>query len=211
MQASYWHSKWETGDTAFHEPKPHPFLIEHMESLKRVRGSRVFLPLCGKTRDIAWLLSSGYRVVGAELHEATVADLFDELGAKPKVSRVGPLALYQAPDVDLFVGNLFDLTSDRLGSVDAVYDRGALVALPAPMRERYTLQLANITRARPQLLVTYEYDQTLMDGPPFSVPEVEIRAHYGAVYQLERLDCKDVLGGLKGKMPARETAWLLRA
>jgi thiopurine S-methyltransferase len=39
----------------------------------------VFLPLCGKTLDIHWLLSNGYPVAGSELGEVAVKQLFSEL------------------------------------------------------------------------------------------------------------------------------------
>lgn len=210
MEASYWHQKWERGDIAFHESETNPFLIEHFEKLNPAKGSRVFLPLCGKTRDIAWLLANGYRVVGAELSELAINELFKELGLKPEISKVGKLARYSAKDIDILVGDLFDVSAEFLGAVNAIYDRAALVALPAGIREQYTSHLMNITGAVPQLLITFEYNQLLMPGPPFSVNEAEVKQHYGATYQLKPVESKKVAGGLKGKVAASETAWLLQ-
>ncbi len=161
MEASFWLQKWENGDIKFHKSESNAFLVEHFEKLNLAKGSRVFLPLCGKTRDLAWLLSCGYRVVGAELSELAINELFDDLGVEPTISRVGELTLYQAKDIDIFVGDIFNVFDEILGLVDAVYDRAALVALPANMRERYTSHLMKITHAAPQLLITYEYNQQL--------------------------------------------------
>ena len=211
MEASFWHQKWERGDIAFHESEANLFLVEHFEKLNPAKGSRVFLPLCGKTRDIAWLLAHDYRVVGAELSELAVNELFKELGLEPEISKVEKLARYSAKDIDLLVGDIFDVSAEFLGPVNAIYDRAALVALPAGVREQYTSQLMNITDTAPQLLITYEYDQRLIAGPPFSVNADEVKRHYGAAYQLNSVESKNVAGGLRGKVASTETAWLLQS
>jgi thiopurine S-methyltransferase len=209
MEASFWHQKWEKGEIGFHKSEANPLLIEHFEKLNLAQGSRVFLPLCGKTRDFAWLLACGYRVVGAELSELAIKELFDELGIEPNVSRMGGLDLYCAKDIDIWVGNIFDVSSEILGLVDAIYDRAALVALPASRRDQYTSHLMKITDAAPQLLICYEYEQQLMEGPPFSIPSEEVKHHYAAAYQLQPLESKNVVGGLKG-VTTIETVWLLQ-
>jgi thiopurine S-methyltransferase len=96
-----------------------------------------------------------------------------------------------------------------LGPVEAVYDRAALVALPAEIRQRYAAHLMEITATAPQLLIGYEYDQALQAGPPFSVGREELHRHYGESYRLTLLASADVAGGLKGKCPAKEIVWLL--
>lgn len=210
MEASFWHQKWEKGDIAFHQSEGNPLLREHLEKLNLAMGSRVFLPLCGKTRDLAWLLKSGYRVVGAELSELAINELFNNLGVEPKTTRVGKLTLYHAKDIDIFVGDIFNVSAEVLGLVEAVYDRAALVALPASMRHQYTSHLMKITNAAPQLLICYEYNQQLMDGPPFSISEAEVKDHYAATYQLKAVENKNVAGGLKGEVASIETVWLLQ-
>ena len=210
MEASFWHQKWEKGDIAFHQSEGNPLLREHLKKLNLAMGSRVFLPLCGKTRDLAWLLKSGYRVVGAELNELAINELFNNLGVEPKITRVGKLTLYHAKDIDIFVGDIFDVSAEVLGLVDAVYDRAALVALPASMRDQYTSHLMKITNVAPQLLICYEYNQQLMDGQPFSISEAEVKNHYAAAYQLKAVENKDVVGGLKGEVASIETVWLLQ-
>lgn len=210
MNASFWHQKWERGDIGFHKSEANPLLIEHFEKLNLAKDSRVFLPLCGKSRDCEWLLACGYRVVGAELSELAITALFKELGLAPEISKVGELTRYSAKNIDMLVGDIFDVSAEYLGPINAIYDRAALVALPASMRKQYTSHLMNITNAAPQLLITYEYNQLLMEGPPFSVNENEVTQHYGAIYQLKSVDIKNVTGGLTGKIASVETAWLLQ-
>ena len=210
MDASFWLQKWKKNDIGFHKSEANPILVKYFKELSLVKGSRVFLPLCGKTLDIPWLLSNGYRIAGAELIEIAIEQLFIELGVEPKISGAGELKHYSAINIDIFVGDIFDVSSHMLGPVNAIYDRAALVALPEAMRNRYTAHLTEITVKAPQLLVSYEYDQNLMDGPPFSISNEEVNQHYGDNYNLTLLASTDVPGGLKGKCAAKENVWLLQ-
>jgi thiopurine S-methyltransferase len=116
---------------------------------------------------------------------------------------------YSAANIDIFAGDIFELTPGELGPVDAVYDRAALIALPESSRNRYAAHLMEITGTAPQLLVTLDYDQSLVAGPPFSVERAEIVRHYGTYYALTQLAGADLPGGLKGKAAASENVWLL--
>jgi thiopurine S-methyltransferase len=209
MEASFWHNRWQTNQTGWHERAVNPLLIAHFPSLHVPPGKRVFVPLCGKSLDLGWLLSQGYAVAGAELSELAVTQLFADRGMEPRVSQVGTLRLFRGEKIDIFVGDIFDLTREVLGPVDAVYDRAALVALPETVRTRYTAHLKAITGLAPQLVIGYQYDQSVVDGPPFSVSPEELRRHYGEDYTLTPLARVDVPGGLKGKCPATEHVWRL--
>lgn len=210
MEANFWHDKWARGEIAFHQQQANPFLVAHFDALHLTKGSRVFLPLCGKTRDIAWLLAQGYRVAGAELSELAIKELFQELGVAPQITQAGKLMHFSAQNLDIFVGDIFDLTAEMLGQIDAIYDRAALVALPLETRKLYAAHLMNMTGSAPQLVITYAYDQSKIDGPPFSISAEEVRQHYSAKYALISLETHDVEGGMKGKTTATETAWLLQ-
>lgn len=209
MDASFWHQRWEKNEIAFHEQEANPLLVTYFKRLSLAKGSRVFVPLCGKTLDIAWLLSNGYRVAGAELSKLAIEQLFAELGVEPKISRMGEVDHWIADNLDIFVGDIFGLSGKVLGPVDAIYDRAALVALPEVMRKRYTAHLMKITDKAPQLLICYEYDQRLMEGPPFSISHEDVNDYYRDHYDLTLLASADVPGGLKGKCAAKEKVWLL--
>jgi thiopurine S-methyltransferase len=210
MEASFWHRKWENNEIGFHEGVPNDLLVKHFGKLGLAPGSRVFVPLCGKSRDLAWLLAQGFRVAGAELSELAVRQWFEESGIEPTVRDIGKLRLYSGPDVDILAGDVFELSGESLGGIDAIYDRAALVALPADTRRRYTAHLRALGGDAPQFLICFLYDQALMDGPPFSIDDEEVRAHYGDAYQLTLCEVRDVPGGLKGQCAAQEKAWLLQ-
>ncbi|SFR65160.1 thiopurine S-methyltransferase [Litoreibacter janthinus] len=210
MEPDFWHKRWESGQIGFHQSKPNAFLVDHIQTLNLPKGARIFLPLCGKTHDIAWLLAEGYQVVGAELSAIAIDQLFDALGVTPDTTKLGPLTRQSADSIDIFVGDIFELDQSTLGPVDAIYDRAALVALPADMRIGYANHLAAITNAATQLLVTFEYDQSFISGPPFAIWEDELRRLYDAHFALECLARGEVSGGMKGH-PATEAIWHLTA
>jgi len=209
MDEYFWQQRWEKNEIAFHEAQANRHLVKYFSDLSLEKGSRVFLPLCGKTLDIPWLLNQGYRVAGAELSKIAIAQLFKELGVNPEISELDKIARYSAKNIDIFVGNIFDLSAPVLGPVDAIYDRAALVALPQNMRPRYAAHLAELSHKAPQLLICYEYDQNLMSGPPFSIGSVEVHQLYSDRYELTLLDSMASLGGLKG-CAAKENIWLLK-
>lgn len=210
MEPNFWFQRWATNDIGFHEKDVNPALVNHFKELALTKGQRVFVPLCGKTLDIAWFLKKGYRVAGAELSPKAIDELFAGLRLKPTITAVGDMGHYRADHIDIFVGDIFHLTKKMLGPVDAVYDRAALVALPKDMRIRYTRNVKTLTDCAPQLLVSFEYDQALMEGPPFSVSDAEINEHYHDDYHLTLLDSHEIPGGLKGKCEAKENIWLLK-
>ncbi len=210
MDRDFWHQKWEKNEIGFHGSEANPLLVKYFNWLSLAKGSRVFLPLCGKTLDIHWLLAQGYRVAGAELIKIAIGQLFKELGIEPKIEKVGELDRYSAQNIDIFVGDIFQLDAKLLGPVEAVYDRAALVALPPDMRDRYTAHLIELTNRAPQLLLCFEYDQSRAAGPPFSISQEEVRRHYQKDYGLDLLARVPVAGGLRGQVPAQEDVWLLK-
>lgn len=210
MDAGFWHQRWEKNNIGFHIGETNPTLVKHFNKLSLAKGCRVFIPLCGKTLDIGWLLARGYHVAGAELSPTAIEQLFQDLGLEPNISETGGIAHYGGENIDIFVGDVFQLSANQLGPVNAIYDRAALVALPEHMRYRYTAHLVDITQNAPQLLISFEYDQRLMEGPPFSVSAEELQRHYGDHYHLTLLESTDIAGGLKGRCPACEKVWLLR-
>lgn len=207
MEHDFWHNRWFTNQIGFHESVANPLLVKYIGKLELPKGSRIFLPLCGKTLDIAWLANQGYRVVGAELSKLAVDQLFKELGTTPAITRHPAIDHYHTTNIDVLIGDIFDITTDMLGTVDAIYDRAALVALPLEMRKRYSQHLMKITHSAPQLLISFEYDQSIVDGPPFSVTADEIKTHYANKYELTLLE--RTATKLKGQHDVMEAVWKL--
>lgn len=196
-------------EIGFHEGSPNELLQKYFGQLGLTEGRRILVPLCGKTIDIHWLLDQGFRVVGVELNEKAVKELFQELKLAPKVENLKVMTRYSAENVDIFVGNIFDLAGTTLGPVDAIYDRAAMVALPQATRKEYAAHLKDITGKAPQLVITFQYDQSQMEGPPFSISSEELELHYGRSYDIEELESRPVDGKLKGEVEAVERICML--
>ena len=213
MEADFWHDRWDKNEIGFHENEVNQLLVEHFNVLDLAKGSRIFLPLCGKTRDIAWLHSQGYRVVGIELSEHAVQQLFEDLlgdsGQQPQIKKIDSLTLYSIENIEIYVGDFFNLSKEQLGQIDAVYDRASLIALPETMREKYAQHLVTITANVPQLLITLEYDQSALNGPPFSIDETMISDYYQNHFNWTELMRIDEDGKFKGKVEADNVAWHL--
>jgi thiopurine S-methyltransferase len=205
----FWHQRWASDQIAFHEANANALLVASGDELLLSRGDRIFLPLCGMTLDIEWFLARGNHVVGAELSPLAIEQLFERLRVRPQVEGPADFARYSALNIDMFVGDFFRLSSNDIGNIRAVYDRAALVALPEAMRLKYAKHLVQITGAARQLLITFEYDQALVAGPPFSVIGEEVKQLYGDAYAIRELQRREVAGGLRGTVPAMEVAWLL--
>ena len=210
MDKQFWQQKWQSNDIAFHQGEANPLLVKYFHMLNVAMGSRILLPLCGKTLDIAWLLSKGYRVVGVELSELAITQLFAELGVQPVITQQGKLQHYHAGNLDIYVGDIFDLSPELLGTVDALYDRAALVALPASMRPDYAKHITMLSAKARQLLITFDYDQSLLQGPPFAISREQLQQYYGQDYSLNLAASVELQGGLKGQCPAIEKVWLLQ-
>ncbi|MBK9030352.1 MAG: thiopurine S-methyltransferase [Myxococcales bacterium] len=174
MDPAFWRSRWQAGQIGFHEGRPNHLLERYLDRLPP--GGRVLVPLCGKTEDLAFLAARGHDVVGVELVEDAVAAFFHEHGATPIRTLVDDLTCYQHRAITIFAGDVFAVTAAVLGAVDAIYDRAALIALPPPDRARYVAHVRTLAPRAPTLLVTLEYPQAAMPGPPFAVPEDEVRA-----------------------------------
>lgn len=187
MNTDFWLNKWENKNIGFHKSEVHPTLVAYFSVLKLAKKSRVFLPLCGKTLDIAWLMFNHCRIAGAELSEIAIIELFEELDLTPQITEMDNLKLYSAENIDIFVGDIFDLTPSILGHIDAVYDRAALVALPLDIRSQYTTHICHITDNAQQLLLTFEYDKSTSNSPPFSVTKEEVASHYDGVFDIKIL------------------------
>ncbi len=211
MDADFWLSKWQKGETGFHLGQVNPWLEKYWSLVDDLPGD-VFVPLCGKSRDMAWLTQRGRNVVGVELSPLAVEACFHEAGWKSGVTREGALVGHVAQTgqagVTLWQGDFFDLTPVHMAGCRLVYDRAALIALPAEIRARYVRHLSSLLPVGSQiLLVTLEYPQTEMSGPPFSVEEPEVHALYGDWGLVERIARQDVLEE-NDRFRQRGVSWL---
>ena len=194
MEPEFWHKRWSSNQIGFHLPEVNPYLQRFWPQLGLAQGSRVLVPLCGKTLDLLWLAHQGYSVLGVELSEKATVDFFLEHQLEPRVSEEGAFKVFRAGGIEIRCGDFFALGAQEVAGCTALYDRAALIALPVSMRERYAAHLQNILPECVGLLITLDYDQAQMPGPPFSVGDDEVRRLLGDAWRLEVLQEQDVLG-----------------
>ena len=193
MEHSFWHDKWEINQTGFHLDYVHPILKRNLAALSLEEGAKVFVPLCGKTLDIGFLLAQGQTVVAVELSEIAVQAVFEQLGLQPEITDWQGGKRYQTANLTIFAGDFFALTQADLGALALVYDRAAIIALPEEMRRKYASHLAKITNYTSQLLITLDYDQSIAGGPPFAVSTAEVEALYGGMYPIQLIEEADII------------------
>lgn len=192
MDPDFWLARWARGEIGFHRASVHPMLIAHGAPLT---GRRVLAPLCGKSLDLAHLADMGCAVVGIELSEQAIAAFFAERDLAPQVSVEDRFTRWVAGPYTLLQGDYFKLAATDLGApCTGLYDRAALIALPPTLRGAYAAQTAKLLApGAAGLLITLDYPQEAMDGPPFAVPEAEVRSLYAGLAEVEPLVVEDAL------------------
>lgn len=194
MHESFWLERWRQNQIGFHQDEINAHLQAFWSGLEVPAGAAVFVPLCGKSRDMLWLRAQGHAVLGVEISEIAVRDFFAENGLEAAVERGERFDRWQSDGLTILRGDFFDLEPADLVDCRGCYDRASLIALPPEMRSRYARQMAQLlSGAAPVLLVTLEYPQEQMQGPPFSVLADEVGALFGAWYQVETVYRRDIL------------------
>ncbi|PZO92784.1 MAG: thiopurine S-methyltransferase [Streptococcus pyogenes] len=217
MNAEFWHSRWQEKRIGFNQSAVNLLLINYFKQLNLPAGSRVFVPLCGKSIDMAWLAAQSYDVVGVELVETAVQAFFTEQNISPTVHQHvdnSAIKYYQGQlsgqTITLWVADIFALSSEDIGSVKAVYDKAALIALPENMRTKYSEHIRKISGHAPQFIITLTYDQSKKAGPPFSISSEQIQQYYGDNYHISELTSELTSIGSAPELTVSEHVWLLK-
>jgi len=175
MRINFWLKAWNEGNIGFHQADFHPALDAHWPTL--ATGSSVLVPLCGKSKDMLWLERKGLDVIGVEFVEQAVRDFFreSELEFDRSTEFGHPCYRARGRKIRIFVTDFIRFADDYDGPrLDSLYDRAALVALPADMRGAYVEACRKLLSDGPRgLLITMRYEPEAMEGPPFSVPPTE--------------------------------------
>ncbi len=182
-----WLSRWQEGRIGWHEAGGNAALRQYWPEV--ATGARVLVPLCGKTPDLLWLADQGLDVTGVELSKIAVHAFFEEAGLTIEVSEVDGLCWYRssAPLITIVCGDYFGFSDQPF---DALYDRASLIDLPPAMRPEYVRHTKSLLKpGAAQLLVTLEYDQDIVAGPPFSVQPDEVRRYWGEIQCIDSSDC----------------------
>jgi thiopurine S-methyltransferase len=212
MDPDFWRARWGENKIAFHQSSPSPLLVAYVDRVAPDPRTSVFVPLCGKSKDLAYLAARGHEVVGIELVESALAAFHEENGIPYAMRREGDLAVFEAERITTYGGDFFRLQPSSTGAFDWIFDRGALVAWSERDAPRYVEHLVKFLRAGGRmLLISLDYDQREMTGPPFSVPPARVGELFGRIGSIELLGERDALEErfrARGCTRCTERAWL---
>lgn len=188
MDAQFWINAWNEGKTNFHQQKYNEKLLKYFPDLNPQEGQKVLVPLCGKSIDMIWLHHLKLKVHGVEVYIEAVKSFFTDYGLSPVTETIDKGFInFQHEDILLSSGDFFKLNNPE--AYDLIYDRASLVALPLEMRKNYADVIKkSLKKGGKCLLITYEYDQSELEGPPFSVDEKEIHALYADQFEIQMVD-----------------------
>jgi thiopurine S-methyltransferase len=194
LKHDFWHQRWQQELIGFHQAETNHYLKKYIATLGLAPDDKLLVPLCGKSLDMWWLQEQGYKVLGVELSPIACEAFFTEAGRHPGRTSHGKFTSWKAEDVEILCGDFFNLGDDMTTDVRAVFDRAALIALPQEMRKAYVDHLAGILPSGTTgLLITMEYPQSEMQGPPFAVPPTEVETLFDEQFEVELLEDVDVL------------------
>lgn len=194
MDHAFWHERWQQNQIGFHNKAVNSHLQSFWPILQTAQNRKVFVPLSGKTKDILWLLELGCELVAVELSPLAVQALFAENNLQPEIFQTECFTVNQIDGLRVYCGDFFQLTINELDVCNVVWDRASLVALPVNMREAYADHMQHLLNPGSQiLLVAFNYHQTEMQGPPFSVNQQEVQVLYGSWCDVQLLCTEDIL------------------
>jgi len=202
MEIDFWLERWDNDQIGFHQQDVNPYLVyfygEKGPAVEQREKLKVFVPLSGKSKDMLWLSQNNYRVFAVECSELAVKSFFEENALNYQHAKKEEHALYRSSDlaseIEIYQGDFFALQPSALEDVTDVFDRASLIALPLAMRQQYAEKMAELLKPGVRtLLVTLTYDQTEMNGPPFSVTEADVTELYSQNYSVEKLCLKEII------------------
>lgn len=208
MDHTFWLERWQKADTGFHQAAAHDYLERHWQDLGVPAGTQVLVPLCGKSLDMVWLAERGHDVIGTELATIAVDQFFAERSRTPAAVVEGDFTIKRAGPFEIWCGDHLNLDPAATRRIGGVFDRAALVAMPRVMQKAYADQLAALTPSGiPVLLVSLDYDPSLMDGPPFPISPRRIEELFGQTFRITLLEKRDGLS-MSRNLQKRGLTWL---
>ncbi len=208
-----WHKRWEEGRIGFHRETVNAHLQTHADAL--LEGARrILVPLCGKSVDMPWLAERGVEVVGVELVDRAVREFWSMLGVTPEEDAFHAFVRTISGPITVLQGDIFQAQLTHIGTVDAVYDRAAMIAMPPDQQQRYADHLLRLLRPGGRmLLVTLDMPRPLTQGPPFSVPPERVQALFSAAAEVRSMETLMLKPETESKLAswgvdwAREGVW----
>jgi thiopurine S-methyltransferase len=136
---NFWEKRYESNSLEWHIDDVHPQLRKYLSLLAPSEGrkKKFFLPLCGKTKDICYLLSLGHEVFGVDCVKLAIDQLNEENNLGLKFDSEESLFYSDDRKLQILVGDFFTFPIEKWGPFDCVWDRGSFIAIDYPLRDPY--------------------------------------------------------------------------
>lgn len=187
-----WEDRWKNKRIGFHLADVNDVLKDHIEKLlpkkdeeeleKVCTNRRVFVPLCGKTVDMPFLVPMADEVVGVEGIRQALEEFAEEQADLKVESKgiEGGFERFKGEKITLLRGDYFALDDSKTGGkFGVIYDRASIVAIDPELREKYVKIIGKlIAPGGRMLLVVLERrgeEEAMKMGPPHSIPEATAR------------------------------------
>ena len=185
-----WISRWESNRIGWHAEQVNRHLVQYYDRFDLSGEGSIFVPLCGKSNDMRFLLEKDLKVIGVEMSNIAIEQFFLENHLDYIVSDVDKFTIYEGARIKLYCGDFFDLKVKHLENVRAIYDRASLIALDEGLRQKYAKHLSDIIEFDARiLLLTLFYPQHQKSGPPFAVSKEEVGQLFNGSFDIQELHC----------------------
>lgn len=206
MEAQYWQHAWDEGKIGFHQSKVNTRLVKYWshaihttnepplsDLASETEKSCVFVPLCGKSLDMLWLHQQGHQVLGVDLSAIAAKAFFEENSLEFEQTAEDGFTYFtgtaNAKGITLMAGDFFQMTAEHTQKCTALYDRASMIAMTPDMRADYARRLAMLMPCNSRgILLTISYDQSRMQGPPFSVSDENARSLLSENFLIDQLE-----------------------
>ncbi|MBX9866999.1 MAG: thiopurine S-methyltransferase [Burkholderiales bacterium] len=188
-QHEFWLQRWEANQIGFHREQINELLQRYYPKALLPDNPRSLVPLCGKSKDMLWLSAQGASILGCELSPSACEQFFieNQLGAARNHDK--NFQYFQHDTITLACGDFFALPLEIAGELDFCYDRAALVALPADLRQIYAQKIAQLLPSGSlYLLITLSYSDLARVAPPYSISHAEVENLYAANFTIQHLE-----------------------
>ena len=186
----FWLDRWQQGRIQFHQQNFEALLSR----FPQVKDQVVFVPLCGKSKDMHYFAELGNRVIGVELSQSACVAFMAENSLAYEQEEIQNFTVFKSKTITLYCGDFFQLDLSLLEEVSLIYDRAALIALPSALRAQYANFISHWVEARGSraeklviYLIALEYASETPLQPPFSVSAAEIKTLYAKQFQIEKI------------------------
>lgn len=212
LSLEYWVKRWDDNNTLWHQHDGNKLLWRSLHNLlpskfpsRKPAELTVFVPLCGKAKDMYLLYEMGFTVVGVEYSPKGVDEFFAENQLKEGKKNNGSMRSTEDGRLMIGVGDLFSFSGDQshynplpYEKFDIIWDRGSFEATNSCDRERYaSLLLSLLDKDGVYLMNTKVYDLNEYGGPPLAANTDDLRQFYGEKLDVVLLEKEDIIDSLE--------------